>query len=273
MYQVDEKPETIHLYIVREEEVRPSILPVVLSLFTLALLLVLGVATPYKQPEERLAIRLPAVFLAPNALTATEPIIPTGSKIFPATTAHGILTITNGSVISQTIPQGFIVDGVATDSAVFVPAGSANGYGIARVSAHAVVSGERGNISTYAINYVEGSSIYIRNLSPFTGGDDSYSVRVITQHDRQTAIDNARASLMQQEAHIRAILAEPCKESSSVVNSSLAVVSTLVKWTCQFIAYPNITIPSARITAITLLGKNLLVEVIVVAKPRRVWVK
>ena len=33
MQTVDEKPETIHLYVVREEEPKPSVLPIVLSAF------------------------------------------------------------------------------------------------------------------------------------------------------------------------------------------------------------------------------------------------
>jgi hypothetical protein len=59
-------------------------------------------------------------------LTARVVVIPTGVKVYSATTAHGTLTITNGSVISQTIPQGFRLNNVVTDTAAFVPAGSAN---------------------------------------------------------------------------------------------------------------------------------------------------
>src|SRR5947209_14638761 len=42
MDQVKDKPETIHFYVVREGAARPSYAPIVLSLFTLSLLIVLG---------------------------------------------------------------------------------------------------------------------------------------------------------------------------------------------------------------------------------------
>ena len=41
MQTVDEKPETIHLYVVREKEPTPSFAPIVLSALSLAVLLAL----------------------------------------------------------------------------------------------------------------------------------------------------------------------------------------------------------------------------------------
>jgi hypothetical protein len=78
---------------------------------------------------------------------------------------------------------------------VFVPAGSANGYGYAVVPAHSLISGSSGNIPAYAINQVEGSSVYIRNLSAFSGGHDSYSVQYVTAQDKQAALVSAREQL------------------------------------------------------------------------------
>src|SRR5207247_5230887 len=121
---------------------------------------------------EHQTLRIPAHHLTMHILSATKPIIPTGVKTYAATTAHGTLTVTNGSVIAATLPKGIIFTGksgveVVTDEAVFVPAGSAAGYGYATVSAHAMVRGKSGNIPAYDINRVEGSRIYIRNLTPF----------------------------------------------------------------------------------------------------------
>ena len=158
MHQVDDEPiETTHLYVVREGPAHPSFAPIVLSLFTLSLLIVLGVVTPYTQPVTRLALRIPAVPLAVRSFSASVAIIPTGVRTYPATSAHGILTITNGSVIAQVIPDGFTIQGVATDRAVFVPAGSADGYGKAIVPAHALMSGNTGNLPPLAVNTVIGS--------------------------------------------------------------------------------------------------------------------
>ena len=77
----------------------------------------------------------------------------------------------------QGSPLLAITNFVVTDRAVFVPAGNANGYGYATVSAHALLSGKAGNIPAYTINQVEGSSVFIRNLTAFHGGRDSYSVK------------------------------------------------------------------------------------------------
>src|SRR6266700_7051229 len=126
MFQVDEKPETIHLYVVREEEPRPSGLPIVASFLLLLCVIAAGMLFPYHQPLEHKTLRVPAIFLPLKTFTATAPIIPTRVKTYPATSAHGMLTLTNGSVVSLELPKGLIFtskDGieVMTDTSVFVP--------------------------------------------------------------------------------------------------------------------------------------------------------
>ena len=127
MLHVDDTPETLHIYVVRDEVRRPQLYPIFLSVLALASLVALSGLSSYQQPVTRAVIRVPAVPLAMRTFIAQVTIIRTGVKTYPATTAHGILTITNGSVISQTIPQGFRLGNVVTDLSVFVPAGSANG--------------------------------------------------------------------------------------------------------------------------------------------------
>ena len=191
--------------------------------------------------------------------------------MYAATTAHGMLTVTNGSVIEATLPQGIIFTGksgveVVIDEAVFVPAGSAAGYGYATVSAHAMVRGKSGNITAYDINRVEGSSIYIRNLTPFHGGKDAYSVPLPLPQDRRTAIDAARATLTAQEAKIPAFLAYPCHETTQVKHLVVGL-----SWTCQFVTYH---IPVFyHVTGFKIIGKSLLIDVWFVARPTRIWVK
>src|SRR5437762_4188022 len=107
MQTVDEQLETLHIYVVREEATKPQFFPIFLSVLALASLVALSFAVPYQQPVTRLTIRVPAVPLAMRTFTAQVAITPTGVKTYPATTAHGILTITNGSVIAQVIPTGF----------------------------------------------------------------------------------------------------------------------------------------------------------------------
>ncbi len=265
MHQVEHEPtETLHIYLEREQPPHPSLLPIFLSVCALSILIAIGVLSPNQQPEQRTSIRVPAVLLPIRTFTAVAPVTPTGIKTYPATTAHGTLTITNGSVISQTLPAGLIFISssgisVVTDQEVFVPAGSANGYGVAYVSAHALISGQQGNIPAYAINRVEGSSVYVRNLAAFQGGSDAYSVRFATAQDKQTALGKARQHL----TVLSAGLHYPCFERS---NGTVRVT-----WRCQFLTYH---IPSyMHATGVTLQGKNLLVAVVFVARPVHIWVK
>lgn len=259
MHTVDEKPETIHLYVVRDKEPRPSLVPVILSVVALSILVAFCALIPYQQPVTRLTLRVPAVLLPLKSFNARVAIIPTGIKVYPATTAHGVLTITNGSVISQTFPKGFRLENVITDRAVFVPAGNANGYGYAVVSAHAAITGSSGNIPAYAINHVEGSSVYIRNLKAFSGGHDAYSVKVATPHDRHTAVTKARQLLTLESTGLH----YPCKEN---INGAVTVT-----WHCQFVTYH---VPALyHVTGVRIIGKNLLITVWFVARPERIWVK
>jgi hypothetical protein len=262
MQTVDEQPETIHLYVVREKEPKPSVFPIVLSALSLIVLLGFCVLVPYQQPVTRAVIRVPAVLLPIKSFTAQVAIIPTGVKVYPATTAHGTLTITNGSIIGQSIPAGFTIEGVTTDSALYVPPGNANGYGWAQVEAHALVSGKDDNFATLAINQVIGSSLYIRNLTPFHGGHDAYSVKFITSNDRNMALSKARDILASNTTGLH----YPCSENQ------IRHVSTMVlTWRCQFVTYQ---LPSyMHVTGVRIIGKNLLLQVWFVARPVHIGMK
>jgi hypothetical protein len=262
MQTLDEKPETIHLYVVREEEPKPSVFPIVLSALSLAVLLAFCVLTPYRQPEVRAVIRVPAVLLPIQTFNLSLAIIPTGVKTYPATTAHGILTITNGSVISQTLPKGMNIGAVVLDYSVFIPAGSANGYGYTTVSAHALVSGKHGNIPAYGIDSVENASIYIRNLTAFRGGRDAYSVKVVTEQDRVRTIVKARSTIAAQINGLH----YPCREV--YLSEPKQITMT---WRCQFAVYH---VPSyMRVLGAKLAGRYFLVTVEFIPRPRRIWAK
>lgn len=260
MYQVEDEPIiTTHLYVVREGPARPSIAPIVLSLVTLSLLIALGVATPYTQPVTRLAIRVPAVLLFVRSFSASVSITPTGVKSYPATYAHGTLSIRNGSVIAQTIPAGFVISGVAIDSSVFVPGATTDGDGMATVAAHVVAAGV--NLPALTINEVIGSSLFIRNPSPFTGAHAAYSVKYITEQDKQVAIYQARNLVSSQISGFH----YPCMEA--ITNARIVKIT----WRCQFITY-HIP-PYMHVSAVHLSGKNLVLAVWFIAPVKRIGVK
>ena len=270
--QEREPMETIHLYVVREEEPlpRPSLLPLALSLLLLAAVVLVGVLSPSTQPERRTTLRLPAVLLPLKTLTTTVSVLPTGIKTYPATVAHGILTITNGSILAEELPLGMIFIGkggveVITDKLVFVPAGSAAGYGIATVSAHATITGTSGNIAPLDINSVEGTALYIRNLRPFSGGVASYSVRVITAQDRQNALAQARNTLFHQT--LSGLLYRPCLEHVT------GTTSLHVAWTCQWVTYRVPALPHVRVQKVQVIGRTVFLTIIYVPRPQHLETK
>src|SRR2546421_1460375 len=126
MHIVDEPMETVHLYVVREEPKQPyTVVPLLAACFCLLAIASLSLYSGKHPAYEHQTLTVPAQFLPPQTFQASQPIIPTGGKTYPATTAHGVLTITNGSIISQTLPAGFISVSdigvsVATDMAVFI---------------------------------------------------------------------------------------------------------------------------------------------------------
>ena len=271
MYQVDDEPiETVHLYVVREGQERPSLVPVIISVIALSFLVAIGVLTPYQQPEQRASIRVPAVLLPLKTFSTSVQVIPTGIKTYAATTAQGMLTITNGSILSEELPKGMILtgkDGVAviTDQLVFVPAGSATGYGVATVSAHAAITGTSGNIAPLDIDSVEGTALYIRNLQPFTGGAESYSVRVITAQDSQNALVQARATLFHQT--LSGLLSRPCLEHVS------GATSLHVAWTCQLVTYRVPALPHVRVQQVQVIGSSVFLTITYVPRPQHLETK
>ena len=269
MHIVDEPIETIHLYVVREEEKDgPLLLPLFAACLCLAVIASVVAYSALHPAYEHETLNIPAQFLPLQTFTATQTIIPTGIKTYPATTAQGTLTLTNGSVETIQLPQGMIFTGkdgteVITDSATYVPAGSAEGFGMATVSAHLLTPGM--NMSSGDIDQVLGTALYVRNLSPFLGGKPAYSVKVITSQDKQRALEAAKVSLTLQQARIHAILAAPCREAVSWSTS------VHLERTCQFVANPYE--PGVQITAIRLRGKSLLIDIIFIAPPKRIWGK
>jgi hypothetical protein len=261
---IDTQPrETIHIYYERAEEKRPyTLLPL---LFALLCLLGIAAVTIYSAQHpyyEHQRLTVPVQLLPPKMFTATTPIIPTGVKSYPATAAHGTLTITNGSVVAQTLPAGLILlsnNGVqvATDEAINVPAGSADGFGRATVTAHVVTAGI--NLAALAVNQTLGTSVYVRNLQPFTGGKLARTVRFVTAQDKHTALLQARAILLSKSSGLH----YPCTEE---VRGAVTVT-----WRCGFVSYH---LPALyHVTAVRLSGKNLIIDVFFVPRPARVWAK
>jgi len=254
--------ETIHLYVVREDDQHtPSVwLSLIPLVILLCLLAVVGVLYPYHPPLVRETIKVPAILLPLARFTASEKVIPTGVQTYSATKAHGILTITNGSVISQHLPSGMILtgsDGVAvvTTESVDVPAGNGTSYGTEYVTAQAVMAGVKGNIAPLDINLVYGTSLYIKNYRNFMRGKESYSRVFILPQDTKDALVKARA-ILSVHTHDK-LLSTPCREE--LTGSSRLTVT----WMCQFVTYQV----AGKVLSATVQGRYVVVEVEHVARP------
>lgn len=250
MYAVDTE-ETIHIYYERKKEPQPFVvLPLVCAVLCLLGVVAVTLYSSDHPYYEHQRLFVAPILLPPKVFSATAPITPTGVRVVAPTYAHGVLTITNGSVIAQVIPAGFTIQNVVTDTAVYVPPGNANGYGRATVSAHATLSGQSGDFTTLAINQVIGSSVYIRNLSAFIGGRDAYSVKFATPQDKQTALLRAQGILLSKSSGLH----YPCKEVSSRNSGTINVI-----WRCQFVMYH---IPSyMHVSSVQLIGDQVVVYV------------
>jgi hypothetical protein len=266
MQAVDDKIETIHLYVVREQEKQPfMVLPIVGALLCIAALIGVTYYSALHPTYQHETLTIPAQPLPPQTITVSTAIVPTGVKTHPATTAHGWLTFSNGSVIGQSIPAGFTVVAnngvpVVTDTAVYVPAATADGFG--KLTASARLGRDSVNLAAYSVSLVIGSSLFVRNLVPFTGGRPAYSVKYVTEQDKQTALMQA----VDQLAAIVTGLHYPCIEDHVASTNKVTII-----WRCQFVTF---RIPSyMHISAVHLSGKNLIVNVWFIAPAERVWVR
>jgi hypothetical protein len=200
-------------------------------------------------------VTVPATFFT-RLYSASASIIPTGKQDYPPTQASGMITIYNGSILSQSLPKGFIItsaDGVEmiTDASVIIPPGNPPAYGTATVLAHAVTGGAAGNIAPLDINQNYGGALYLRNLSPFTGGKDGYSVASTTEQNKQTARDKAASDVA--NAVIRTPLLVSCRSSEKVTTTVTITLS------CQYVMYKkpaNVQVLSEKV-----IGNTVVLEV------------
>lgn len=275
MYDMQDEPvaeplETIHLYVVREGQVRPSLLPVLISVVALSLLIAIGVLVPSQQPEQRASIRVPAVLLPLRTFSTTVAVVPTGVRTIPATRATGVLTITNGSILAQHLPAGMVMTAsngieVVTTASVDVPAGNGTTYGIAYVSAQAVTPGVQGNLPAFALQVVYDTSLFLRNERAFAGGQDAYSVQVMTPQDRQRTLAQARDTLLPQT--LSGLLSRPCLEHVT------GTTSLHVAWMCQFVTYSLPPLLHVSVQQVQVIGRMVYLTITYVPRPQHLETK
>src|SRR5581483_9222484 len=213
-------PETIYITMSTKDPQRhirwDTVGNFVMACLSIAMLMTL-VVSPDSAMYTTKMMTVPVILLPLRTITVSVPFKATGVKNYPAIPAHGTLTITNGGTLTQYIPSGFLLTSasdveVSTDYGVTVPTGNGENYGVATVSASAVVAGSGGNVAAYSINRTYGTDIFIKNLSAFYGGQDAYSVQYVTDQDKQTALANAKTQVEAEQPLI--LLLKPCTETA-----------------------------------------------------------
>ncbi len=208
MRVVDEQPqETIHLYVVSEDEVprKPDYPSILAAIFTvLCLFAIVGMSVFSAAPEDRkvsFTLTIPGFHLAPVSKTGKTTVIATGKGHTPATSATGIITFYNGAIYTQIIPVGTILKGsdgvsVITDQQAIIPPAAQTTpptYGHTNVPAHSVLAGASGNIQAGDINEACCvTSVIAQNPYNFTGGRNARDFPYLTSQD----VTKATASLL-----------------------------------------------------------------------------
>jgi hypothetical protein len=260
--------ETVHLYVYEERPKQP--MRVTLGHLTQRLVQVVAIGMfmafcllPGSPVYALKVLRVPAHFLPVQVFRVESAIVPTGTLTHPATQAHGTLTVYNGLSVIQQLPAGVIVltgNGreIATDQGVTISAAHLPVVGVATVRAHAVQAGSQGNIQAGAIDQDYGSSLTIKNLSAFQGGQDAYTEQIVTADDTQKALAEAREQLTQRRP--RGLLARPCTERTTQAGTTLTVT-----WSCQYVAC---TAPrGVQVLAAHVEGKEIILQVRAIVLP------
>lgn len=128
----------------------------------------------------------------------------TGVGHTPGIQASGTITFYNGASVDQLVSAGatFTLAGgvqVVTDEAVDIPpANPPAAFGTASVSAHAASVGASGNIAELTINQpcCASRSIFAKNLTPFSGGQDPRTYTFVKQSDIDSIVNPLKMTLM-----------------------------------------------------------------------------
>ncbi len=207
MRVIDEEPmETLHLYVVAENELPPkrdylALCMIIFSCLVIIGIIALSLLVPAPTYDVSFSLSIKGFTLAPVSKTITVPVTATGSGHIQATTAAGTITFYNGAIYTQIIPFGTILkgsDGIAVitdEQAVIPPAAQTTPptYGQVSVSAHALTHGASGNIQAGDINMACCvTSVIAQNPYSFRGGKNARDFTYLTQED----VTNAKAPLL-----------------------------------------------------------------------------
>jgi len=138
---------------------------------------------------------------------------------------------------------------VITDQDAFLPAGNPPTYGQESVSAHALLSGTRGNIPAYDINQACCAvSVLATNTQPLTGGQNERDFQTVTPADittvatalKTTLAQNVSGAFQGQVRNVEALVTPICTptvSSDHQPGQEARQVQVTASVTCSAVAY------------------------------------
>jgi hypothetical protein len=272
MHLLHEEPqETIHLFVVPEEQLPrkpdyPSILIASIACLCILAVITISVFSAAPQQEVSFTISVPVIHLAPVSKTLKTIAIATGKGHTQATYATGIITFYNGLPYTQIIPSGTTLKGpdgvsVITDQQAVIPP-VANTIpptdGHTNVLAHSLIAGENGNIQAGDINEACCvTSVIAQTPYNFSGGRNARDFTYLTKQDVTKTLSSLLPTLQSQTLSLLPIpqLTPHCvtgtHASPSVGKETMSARLTIVE-TCKAFSY---SVPSV-VQAITTYSKH-----------------
>lgn len=208
---------------------------------------------------------LPTRPLAAITVTRSQTVQTTGHGHLDETQAAGVLTFYNASFSSQTIQAGSVFTSangiqILTNETVTVPANNPPQDGIASVASHTQTTGSIGNIQAFAINGQVSSSLYVKNLSAFTGGRNARDFQAVAQRDLDSLTTSTTQTVNQavppafilqvgEAVHVTNCTTKASADHAAGAEAQTVTVTTSA--TCQGIAYSRVKLSKEATAAFT----------------------
>jgi hypothetical protein len=279
MRVVDEPMETLHLYVVPEDQLPPKRDYLSIGMVIFCFLFIIGIMTlsilaPSPNHDVSFSLNIQGFSLAPVTKTIKLNVIATGKQYVPSTTATGKITFYKGAIYPQIIPLDTILkgaDGIAviTNEQATIPAAQQTvppTYGQISVPAHSLTPGNIGNISAGDINEACCVTSVIAQNASFHGGRDAYTYTYLSDKDVQNAKNPLLPTLQSQTLSILPIprINPTCStittSSSGVGKETLNAVLRITE-TCKAFSYRISSVKDAVSLYSRRFGKGTLARV------------
>jgi hypothetical protein len=192
--------------------------------------------------------------LNPFTISQSQTTPTTGKGHQDAKTATGYITLYNGQFQSVFIAAGTILTGasglpISTNQDATIPEANPPSFGQVTVSAHAINSGEKGNIPAYDINQACcAASVLVKNTGAFSGGQDERSYTTVTQKDIHSvstvltttlahSITGALQGQLRPQEQLEILPCSPTVSSDHQPGQEATQVKVTVSQTCSAVAY------------------------------------